>query len=168
MACKEFGEVLFGKRIGGKGRSLFLTWLVRKYGGELIYSDLAAPAEDYRLLHDVQEFTDIAGVAVVEKDPQGFGRKAADFLAVALVEAVQGNIDQEGDVLSALAQRGDFKCHHVYAEEEVAAEQPLFHHLLQVAMCCSDKANIRLQLMPSAKRLILLVFQDPEKLDLER
>jgi hypothetical protein len=75
--------------------------------------------------------------------------------------------DQGRYVLAPFAQRRNCDRKDVQPKVEIAAKAFFLHHLFQVAMGCSDDADIYLLGSIAAQPFKLPFLQDPEKLGLE-
>jgi hypothetical protein len=87
--------------------------------------------------------------------------------AEALVEARDEVVDEEGDVLAALAERGDGERHHVEPEVQVFAEAPGLALLLQVAGAGGHHAHLGLAVVRLAQPSVRRLLQHPKELHLE-
>ena len=71
--------------------------------------------------------------------------------------------DQIGNILGALAQRRQPQRHHVEAEEQILAEQPLLDELPQILVGRGDDAHIGLDRRAAADRGVLALLQHAQK-----
>src|SRR5690606_18742752 len=93
----------------------------------------------------------------------GLARERASLAAEAGGEDAQEVIDEEGDVLGALAQRRQPDLDHVQSIEEVFTEAALADHALELAVGGGDDADIDGQLAGAADGADELLLQDPQE-----
>ena len=75
--------------------------------------------------------------------------------------------DQGGNVLLAVAQRGEPEIHDVQPVEQIAAECSLFHFLRQVAVGGGDDPEVRAPMGERTDRAEFLFLQDAQQLGLQ-
>ena len=89
-----------------------------------------------------------------------------DLLAVLRGELLDEIVDQDGNVLAPLAERGQADRDHLQPVVEVAAERARLDRLLQVAIGGREDADVDLDRLVRADAGDLAVFQHPQQLDL--
>src|SRR5262249_13854584 len=77
-------------------------------------------------------------------------------------------LEQERNVLLALAQRRQIDDRHVQTIEQVLSELSLFHEFDQVRLAGGDDAEVDRYRIVGAQPFNLLLLQDPQELDLHR
>ena len=82
------------------------------------------------------------------------------------VELLQEVVGQQGDVVGPLPQGGDDDFQHAEAEEQIAAEKPFRHVLLQVPIGGGDHPDIDRDRLAAADALEGMPFQDAKELGL--
>ncbi len=91
-------------------------------GGEVVEGEFWAGGEDDHVFEGVFEFADVSGPVVGDEGVFGVGVDAIDFFAELLEGAGEDVVDEEGDVVAAVAERGEFDDSAFDAEVEVFAE----------------------------------------------
>ena len=112
--------------------------------GQVLRLDVAALTEDEGVLDDVLQFADVAGEIMAHERGQGLVRYADDVLALLGAVFADKMLDEQGDVLLALAQGRQADLDHVEPVEQVVAEGARPHQRLQVAVGGGDDAHVRL------------------------
>ena len=112
-------------------------------GRQIVGLDETFGSRHRAALDDVLEFADVARPGVVHHRGEGF---RADFLRDETAvgrEAGQKVLDEQRDVVLALAQRRHDQMDDVEPVEEVFAELPLRDHVAQVPVGRRDHAHVR-------------------------
>ena len=101
------------------------------------------PAESTTMFSiDVLQLPHVARPGVAHQHLLRLGLDAFDRLAVLLGRLLEEVVDQQRDVLAALAQRRDVDRHALDAEVQVLAELLVGDHLVEVAVGRADQAHV--------------------------
>src|SRR4051794_13527707 len=141
--------------------------LAPKLRGEVVDAQVGALAQDHRPLDVVLQLADVPRPVVVAQQPHCLGVDPPHLAAVLLGVALQEELDQERDVLAALAQRGQVDGHDVDPVVQVLAEPAGVDLVEQVAVGRRDDPGVDLEGARVADALELPLLQDAEQLDLE-
>ena len=97
----------------------------------------------------------------------GVRRDAAHRLLVLLADLLGEVLDEQGDIVGAVAQRRQDDGDDVEAVVEVIAESALADHRLEVAVRRRDDAHIDVNGFLTADAVEFLLLQDAQELDLQ-
>lgn len=103
MALQGFSEGGFIEVLPWVG-----LWVPRRNVGiksfwKMFRPQLTTAAQDHHLLQKVEKFSNIAWIIVMQQHLHHGRRYATDILPVALVEPVEGQVDQQRNVFAAIA-----------------------------------------------------------------
>src|SRR6185503_14016628 len=113
------------------------------------------------------ELADVAWPMARDEQLDGLGRIDLAFLAALRRDLPQEVLDEQRNVLAALAQRRQMNVDDVEAVVEVLAERALDHQILEILMRGRDHARIDLDRLRAADGPHLLLLKDAQQLDLE-
>ena len=126
-----------------------------------------APGEHDRALDDVLHLADVARPVVAREDLERAGRHPA-HVAVELARVLgEEVVDEQGDVVAPLAERGDRDGHDVEPVVEVLAEPALAHGLPEVDVGGGDHAHVYPHRPAAAEALDLAFLKGAEELGLQ-
>src|ERR1700722_6881108 len=119
-------------------------------------------------LNQVLQFANVAGPAMLFKHLHGVRSDPLQRNIVGATVNLQEMLAQHSDIARAVAQRGQLYWHHVDSVKEVLAEASRAHHLLQRFVGRADQAKVDLPQSSSAEALYLMIFENAQKLGLQR
>ena len=154
------GAVGGGVDDGGGGRG------AGDVGGDVGEGELGALGEHDHVFDGVFELAHVAGPGVGDQGVAGFGVHAVDFFAEALHAAAQDVINQQRNIITAGAERGEFDHRAFDAEIEVFTERLVAHSLQQIAVGGGEKADIDFDGVVGAEAGDFAVLQDAEEFGL--
>src|SRR5947208_3606964 len=108
----------------------------------LIHGEHLSIREDDRALDDVLKLADIPGPVIGSKQLERRSIDAPDLLAGLLGKALDQILDEQGDVVGSVAERGDFDGKDIQPVVKVLAELSLRDGALQVAIACGQDAHV--------------------------
>jgi hypothetical protein len=109
---------------------------------EILGTDHLRAAGDDQALDDVFQLADVARPRVVAQQLGRVGGNLPHRRAVVLHEPLEEGVDQERDVLAALAQRRHRQVDDVQAIEQILAERAFGNHVAKVPVGGGDDADI--------------------------
>ncbi len=114
-------------------------------------ADARAGAQHHGALDDVLELADVARPVVFREQIERVRRELETALLVLVAVLFQEMVDQQRDVILAVAQRRQLNRDDVQAIEEILAEFPFLHHLPQVDVGRGDDAHVDLDRLHPAE-----------------
>jgi hypothetical protein len=115
----------------------------------------------------VLQLPDVAGPAVLPEDLHHFPGDPGNVLVKLLVDLLDQEVDEDGDVLAPLPQRGDRDGHDVEAVVKIVPELALFHHGLEVPVRGGDDPRADLDPLFSPDPLELHLLEHAQELRLK-
>src|SRR5215813_11659661 len=134
-----------------------------KVQGEQRHLDLPARREHHGSFDDVLQLTEIAGPGIALEEIERLGSEAVDLLVHLRLGFAQEVMREDGDVLDALAERGEGDGEGVEAVEEVLAELPRSERLLEMTIGRRDDTHANLAGDHSPHRLALTRLEHAEE-----
>src|SRR5437870_7104605 len=134
---------------------------------QIVELDDGRLGQDHAALDDVLALTHVARPPVGVQGGQRLGRKPLDSLVEPSVVAPDEMIDEQRDVLDALAQRRHHDRHYVEPVVEIFAEGAAADGLLEVRVRRGDEAHVDLDRPGAADPLDLALLEYPQELGLE-
>ncbi len=123
-------------------------------------------ARNHTALDDILKLANVPRPRVVLHRVESALFDLADALSHTARKASREVVDQNRDIVLALAQRWDMHRENVQPVVKVHTK-PAFGHLpLKITVCRSNHTNIRLYCFPTADPLKLLLLKHPKKRDL--
>ena len=151
LALRAGGADALADQLGGQGGQVAAPGADRPGGGlaaelrrEVLGGQLGAVAQDDGPLDVVLQLADVARPVVVAEQPHRLGVDPADLAAVLLGVALQEELDQERDVVAALAEGGQVDRHDVEPVVQVLAEPAGVDLVEQVAVGRGDDPGVDL------------------------
>ena len=135
---------------------------------QALFGELGAAHEDDAALDGVLQFAHIARPGIGEQQFHALAGDAVEDAAVLLGEPAGEVVDEQADVVAALAQGRHGEHDHVEAVVEVLAEGAAPHLLLQIAVGGGEDAHVDAHRRLAADALQFLLLQHPQQLDLHR
>lgn len=132
-------------------------------GGQVAGFDQAAADEDKGVLDDILQFPDVARIVVLHEDLEGGFGAAGDILVLAAIELGDEVLDQERDILAAVAEGGDLDIDDVDAVVEVFAKCTGLDEVAEALVAGRDDANICLDGFDGPEGLEDPLLQDAEE-----
>jgi hypothetical protein len=130
--------------------------------------DQPAVAQDESVLDDVLQLPDVPRKVVAHEDLHHRGCDSGDLLPPLRAETPDEMLDQKGDVLAPVPERGEGQTDDRQAEVQVVPELPVADELGQLPVGGRHDAHVRLHGLGPAERLVLALLEQPQKLDLGR
>ena len=133
---------------------------------QLLRLDELAVGQDDRAFDDVAHLAHVARPVVLLEDPHRRGIDCRNGLVVALVELGEERLDQQREVVLALAQRRQLDGEDVEAVVEILAQLAVLHGVRGIDVGRGNDADVDGLLLPSAKAAELPLLQHAQQLDL--
>src|SRR5262245_12913422 len=134
---------------------------------KLLLGECVAFREHNGLLDNVLELSDIARPGQRNHALEGCGRDFRDGLAVRGGELPKEMVDEEGNILDPLTQRGDFDHEYRDAIVKVLPERPPRYRRFEVAVGRRDEPYVRPDRLSSADLRELAHLYDAQELTLK-
>lgn len=116
--------------------------------------------------HHRPKFADIAGKMIIRQQGEQFVRRLWGRLPDRGSRFIDEVLQEQPDVLLALAQRRHFNLVDRQAEEEVGAELVLTHHLGQVAVGRANNPRVAWTCDVGTQRVVHVLLQQAQQLHL--
>ena len=131
----------------------------REILGEVGHIDQPVVAQDEPVLDDVFQLPDVPRKVVAHEDLHHRGRDSGDLLPPLRAETPDEMLDQKGDVLAPVPERGEGQTDDRQAEVQVVPELPVADELGQLAVGGRHDAHVRLHDLGPAERLVLALLE---------
>ena len=134
--------------------------------GNEIGVDLRAGRQHHRALDDVLQLADVARPVVFLQQIQRLGGQLEVGLLVFLAVLLEEVLDQQRDVVLALAQRRQLHGDDVQPVVQVLAELAFVHHVAQIDVGRGDDPDVDLDRLDAAEAHELALLDDAQQLGL--
>src|ERR1019366_3444472 len=134
--------------------------------GQQIGSDHGVGREDHRTFDGVFQFANIAGPGVAHQRTQSLGAEVAAREVILLGILFQEVLDEQRNIFTALAQRGQIHRNYVETVEQIFAEAAFANHLAKIHVGGGDDADVHLHFLSAAQVHELAILQHAQNLGL--
>ena len=115
---------------------------------------------------NVSQFADVPWPVVIHEQLRSPVRKRARWFAVFLEELAQEKLDEQRDILFALAQRGQTQRDNVQPVKQVFAEAAFANEFHQIFVGCCENADVNLNRLGAAEPHKLALLNDAQEFHL--
>src|ERR1035438_3644262 len=129
--------------------------------------EMAAIAEDNRLLNHVSQLANIAGPRIVLQELHAFAGRWPGLFTHSLSEFLNESLYEKRNVLRAFAQRWYVNGKHVKTVKQIFPERAVLHLFGQISMSCGDDPNIYLDRLRAAETLKLAILHNTQQFCLQ-
>src|SRR5262249_14372048 len=159
--CSFSSDLLMLMQVGMRGPfrtclSEFCEWSLKRL----------AARQDHGSLHEILEFTDVAGPVPSRQSLHCSRRNRFDGLLHFLGELLDEMADEQRNVFFAVSQRRNTDRKDIQPVIQITAKFPVRNHLLEIAIRGRHQADIRLPCKRAAETFKFPLLQSPQQLRL--